>query len=243
MLVFREKKQSQSFRKIQKKKKRKIMSFLNFSEIIQPSRTNRSIPFQKITALNAIQLYKSATNTISTHTQEISKPMCRICMSTSSKDLLTCPCHCSGSIGFIHENCLKRWKFVRNDSFCEICKARFNIQRSKTNFWRLFKNFFQRKYFGFILRNFIELMAVCPLLYINVNNLKNFIETSEISSDLFFSPIFLFSGYFFYKFVVVAKENLSIMRMVLRLWWIDEDFLEDGESSISLSDDEDLFEL
>lgn len=220
------------------------MNFLNFSEIIQPTRPlQRSIPIQRITALNAIQLYKCATNKIPSNTQDISEQMCRICRSTSSKDLLPCPCQCSGSIGFIHENCLKRWKFVRNDSFCEICKSRFNIQSSKTNFWRLFKNFFQRKYFGFILRNLIELMAVCPLLYINIINLKNFIEASAISSDLFFSPIFLFSGYFFYNFVVVAKQNLLIMKTVMRLWWMDEDFMENGELAISLSDDEDLFEL
>lgn len=221
------------------------MNFSNFSEIIQNSPPNqRSVPIERITALNAIQLYKSTTHNVPSNSQDgMSKPMCRICLSTSDKDLLPCPCQCLGSIGHIHERCLKRWKFIKNDSFCEICRARFNIRSSKSNFWRLFKNFFQRKYFGFILRNLLELMAVCPLLYINIINLKNFIEASHISVDLLLSPIFLFSGYFFYNFLCVAKHNLWMIKMVLRLWWLDDDFMDNGETAISLSDDEDLFEL
>lgn len=216
------------------------MNYLNFCE------NQRS----KLTALNAIQLYKSASNSVSNNTQEnqeLSKPICRICMSTNSNHLKPCPCECLGSIGFVHENCLNRWKFVKRDSFCEICKTRFTIKNTKTsNFWRLFKNFFQRKYFGFILRSLLELLAVCPLLYINIINLKNFIEVSEISTDLIFSPMFLFSGYFFYNFLKVAKQNILMIKTVFRLWWSDEDFIvnDDSSSLISLSSsDEDLYEL
>lgn len=60
---------------------------------------------------------------------------CRICM--SSEDSLgnqqVTPCRCTGSLRYVHMQCLKQWRQTRlakgNDvSTCEICGQKYNIQ-------------------------------------------------------------------------------------------------------------------
>lgn len=51
--------------------------------------------------------------------------ICRICFSSSS-NLIPAPCNCSGSVGFVHKRCFKRWmESVRNFETCEICHERY----------------------------------------------------------------------------------------------------------------------
>ena len=68
-----------------------------------------------------------------------SQRVCRICLGEEEDDELICPCKCSGTMQFIHVNCLKEWlnskKLVYNGdrvkSFfwkaleCELCKTPF----------------------------------------------------------------------------------------------------------------------
>ena len=52
---------------------------------------------------------------------------CRICMEGDSSFALLSPCKCSGSIKYIHEECLKTWLVSHNEdlseSCCELCKT------------------------------------------------------------------------------------------------------------------------
>lgn len=53
---------------------------------------------------------------------------CRICLSLNTAGLVKIPCGCSGSIGFVHKVCLRRWMHtVRNFNTCEICRERYEF--------------------------------------------------------------------------------------------------------------------
>ncbi|KAI3382936.1 hypothetical protein SNEBB_001726 [Seison nebaliae] len=56
--------------------------------------------------------------------------MCRVCRSEGviGKDLFY-PCRCSGSIKFIHQQCLKQWMNYSRSATCELCKFKFNFQK------------------------------------------------------------------------------------------------------------------
>lgn len=53
-------------------------------------------------------------------------PSCRICFASNQTLMIPSPCNCSGSLGFVHKNCLQRWAIsVRNFSSCEICHGKY----------------------------------------------------------------------------------------------------------------------
>jgi hypothetical protein len=58
---------------------------------------------------------------------------CRICMEPDHKDnpLIT-PCKCSGSVKYIHEECLKTWLISQegdiDEGQCELCKTHFQME-------------------------------------------------------------------------------------------------------------------
>ena len=58
---------------------------------------------------------------------------CRICMEPESKDLsLIAPCKCSGTVRYIHEECLKTWLISQEgdiaDAQCELCHTPFLME-------------------------------------------------------------------------------------------------------------------
>lgn len=56
-------------------------------------------------------------------------PTCRICHCTESPSSslvkLISPCHCSGSLKYVHHNCLQQWLDATNSQRCELCKHPF----------------------------------------------------------------------------------------------------------------------
>ena len=54
---------------------------------------------------------------------------CRICMDDETGNPLISPCRCSGSLQFIHEECLKTWLASKSEDMdavkCEICNTPF----------------------------------------------------------------------------------------------------------------------
>jgi len=69
-------------------------------------------------------------------TVPVPEPLCRIChlldLTTPKNPLLT-PCKCTGSIKYIHYNCLLQWQRVTENEFyktnCEICNAAWQVPR------------------------------------------------------------------------------------------------------------------
>jgi hypothetical protein len=107
--------------------------------------------------------------------------ICRICMDFDSKDnpLIT-PCKCSGSVKYIHEECLKTWLVSQDVDIdkgeCELCKTPFSmefkigrrcsIKESLSNGWSHFI------YLPVLFAVMIMLFLVIYLLaerYININ--------------------------------------------------------------------------
>lgn len=58
-------------------------------------------------------------------------PTCRICHCTDSPSSgmvkLISPCHCSGSLKYVHHNCLQQWLDATNSQRCELCKHPFSM--------------------------------------------------------------------------------------------------------------------
>lgn len=58
-------------------------------------------------------------------------PTCRICHCTESPSSglvkLISPCHCSGSLKYVHHGCLQQWLDATNSQRCELCKYPFSM--------------------------------------------------------------------------------------------------------------------
>lgn len=92
---------------------------------------------------------------------------CRICRAEGSEtEPLFHPCKCSGSIKFVHQDCLMAWLSHSNKKYCELCKASFRFTRLYKDDmpaalpWRMFvPRVFMRatKYALFLLRSCLAL--------------------------------------------------------------------------------------
>ncbi|GJJ72204.1 E3 ubiquitin-protein ligase MARCH6 [Entomortierella parvispora] len=59
---------------------------------------------------------------------EESEEICRVCRSEGTTDQpLFHPCKCSGSIRFVHQECLLEWLKHSNKRYCELCKYNFSF--------------------------------------------------------------------------------------------------------------------
>ena len=54
---------------------------------------------------------------------------CRICLENDKRKSLIAPCLCKGSIKYVHNECLNKWRYQNknNLSQCDMCKFRFII--------------------------------------------------------------------------------------------------------------------
>ncbi|KAL0699035.1 hypothetical protein Bca4012_055157 [Brassica carinata] len=60
--------------------------------------------------------------------EEDDQDVCRICRTPGDTDNpLQYPCACSGSIKFVHQDCLLQWLDYRKAHRCEVCKHRFSF--------------------------------------------------------------------------------------------------------------------
>jgi E3 ubiquitin-protein ligase DOA10 len=84
--------------------------------------------------------------------------LCRICFEDNNLNTF---CYCKGSSGYMHQKCLEKWLNYNHIFHCEICKYKYNIEYSYSNFknniYTLLKKYI--KYFIFyiiILYNLIQ---------------------------------------------------------------------------------------
>lgn len=100
--------------------------------------------------------------------QDVSAPdTCRICRGEGSdSEPLFHPCKCSGSIKFVHQDCLMAWLSHSNKKYCELCKASFRFTRLYKDDmpsslpWRVFVprvTIHAAKYLLFLLRSCLAL--------------------------------------------------------------------------------------
>lgn len=50
---------------------------------------------------------------------------CRICFEDDSPEKLDCPCLCTGTLKYAHQQCLQKWIYAKSDTKCEICRMPF----------------------------------------------------------------------------------------------------------------------
>ena len=58
-------------------------------------------------------------------------PDCRICFEDTGK--LVSPCNCTGTIGYVHLECLGKWINLSGQRNCKICFARFRVKEKINN--------------------------------------------------------------------------------------------------------------
>ena len=56
---------------------------------------------------------------------------CRICHDGDGEGKLMRACRCQGSIKHVHHECLLNWVSRSGDLTCEICKYKYNVERSR----------------------------------------------------------------------------------------------------------------
>lgn len=59
------------------------------------------------------------------YTMHAGRRECRICLQDDADSDLTRPCQCSGSLQYVHVDCLRRWVKESGRRNCEICKSAF----------------------------------------------------------------------------------------------------------------------
>uniref|UniRef100_A0A1A9UHV1 RING-CH-type domain-containing protein n=1 Tax=Glossina austeni TaxID=7395 RepID=A0A1A9UHV1_GLOAU len=130
---------------------------------------------------------------------------CRICRwNRSDMQILQCPCHCKGSVGHVHLQCLKRWIMHRRDNHCEICKEIFDLPDEKISIKRMINTFCTRC-LGAIIKHILFSASLIPLAHVvlhqvlfcmeNINQSPN--EQLSVSEVLVASCALLTSMYEF----------------------------------------------
>ncbi|XP_063907397.1 E3 ubiquitin-protein ligase MARCHF2-like [Zophobas morio] len=71
--------------------------------------------------------------------------LCRICYDNDKDEALIAPCHCKGTVAFVHRSCLERWLAESNTTMCELCHVVFRTERSpkytsRQSIWRWLKS-------------------------------------------------------------------------------------------------------
>lgn len=190
----------------------------------------------------AIQLYNSvrSTNNQSSFSRISLKdpPFCRICrLGYSSRlKLMSIPCRCTGSIGSIHEECLKYWIAVRGINLCEICKQAFFVsdKSSFELFCIRFSRFFRLKYAGAIGCAMFNQWTIWRLI---ISHLKLF---NDYSSDIYWCEMsakkiglralaFITTVAFLSSSTVWLLDSMLDLEAVVNVWWNDVGDFDDSD--------------
>ncbi|CAD8057871.1 unnamed protein product [Paramecium sonneborni] len=163
---------------------------------------------------------------------------CRICLETeqdNDKPIIH-PCKCKGSVGQVHEECLKTWIVTQNKQLftqCEICKMEYQIEFNSR------KVCIPRKACKSNLENMIALIcllfiflgftALQAFLVVQIVNIFDGDDKNDQSSSFLNSPItmigfavivFLFLVPIFMCLLYVLKKMLFITK--IKSWHILE---------------------
>ncbi|XP_054283199.1 E3 ubiquitin-protein ligase MARCHF1-like [Macrosteles quadrilineatus] len=81
---------------------------------------------QEVDGLPDVNLLETpVTNTVSSE----SSVSCRICKFNAGTDLISSPCHCKGTLGWVHVTCLEEWLTGSVRDSCELCSFPFTVVR------------------------------------------------------------------------------------------------------------------
>ncbi|XP_013788104.1 E3 ubiquitin-protein ligase MARCH2-like [Limulus polyphemus] len=100
-------------------------------------------------------------------TSSSSGPSCRICHEGDSCDKLVSPCHCSGSVGVVHLDCMEKWLGTANTDTCEICRYKFHIVRSSRSLLEFFCSGSDRRHQKSLIGDVICFLLLTPLVVVS----------------------------------------------------------------------------
>ncbi|XP_066253400.1 E3 ubiquitin-protein ligase MARCHF3-like [Euwallacea similis] len=72
---------------------------------------------------------KTASNTL-VRKLSVASVHCRICYDNEKPEELIAPCHCKGTVAFVHRSCLENWLGESGTSSCELCHYLFKTERT-----------------------------------------------------------------------------------------------------------------
>lgn len=98
--------------------------------------------------------WKMAAKMVQLKSEPSDKPICNICRQEDIPVNLLTPCHCKGTIGFVHFECVKRWIETSGTDRCGSCKQQYRklvVQKKPGQFHK----FFNESDYGIIFSNLV----------------------------------------------------------------------------------------
>lgn len=135
--------------------------------------------------------------------------ICRICHEGDSREELTAPCTCSGSMRLVHRSCLEKWLSSSNSDTCEICHYKFIIYRQPKPFMEWLQNRGSpeecRNLFGDILCFLLLTPLACVSSYLCFTGAKHYVSwtTKWEASGLICLSVMLLSIYITWCYVTI----------------------------------------
>ncbi|XP_037104406.1 E3 ubiquitin-protein ligase MARCH7 isoform X2 [Syngnathus acus] len=121
--------------------------------------------------------------------------LCRICQmaEVSASNPLIQPCRCTGSLQYVHQDCIKRWLCSKLGSAtnmeaittCELCKEKLRLNIDNFDIQQLYRTHAQFKYDDFISRG-VQLVVLLHLFEQRFADVLGAIDTAR-SFNLIFS--------------------------------------------------------
>jgi len=70
-------------------------------------------------------------------------PLCRICLSDEFPSDLVSPCECKGTIQYVHEGCLNKWRTMHHatirQDICQLCMTAYRVKGDfRAGYYRIF---------------------------------------------------------------------------------------------------------
>lgn len=162
--------------------------------------------------------------------------ICRFCLNgeENAHDPLISPCKCSGSIQYIHTNCLKQWRYYTPEiifkSMCQLCHTEFQLPRAWPievipTFHPLVQKYIINHISNIILAHNVHYMYITHYLdsiYVDDDKLNLQIKFRSRESFEFFTMLLLvftlfYVGFYIYLWFQIKNKYLYTIRYVPRV--------------------------
>ncbi|KAI4461760.1 e3 ubiquitin-protein ligase march 2/3 family member [Holotrichia oblita] len=156
--------------------------------------------------------------------------VCRICFDDSKDENIITPCHCKGTVAFVHRSCLEKWLAESNTTSCELCHHVYETERvpkytAKESIWQWIRH--QPQNLGFRVRRIRCDLIACAILtplavvityiclfsadYYNQQKYSNIPTARWTSISLLIMIAIMLFGYYIWVYVVVGYHG--------RMWY------------------------
>lgn len=159
--------------------------------------------------------------------------VCRICFDDNKDEPIITPCHCKGTVAFVHRSCLEKWLAESNTTSCELCHHIYETERvpkytAAQSIWKWFRN--QPQQLGFHIRRTRGDLLACAILtplaivityiclfsadYYNQRKFANIPAAKWTSISLLVMISIMLFGYYIWVYVVVGYHGRTWY-----YWW------------------------